>query len=451
MAGFDLKRLKDEGIAHVSYLVSSGGEAAVIDPRRDCHEYVRMAEDGGLRIRHILQTHRDEDYVTGAPELASLTGAQIAHGDFEFKYGRTAGDGEAFPIGPMTLTALATPGHTPESMSYVLSGPDGPVGVFTGDALFVGEVGRTDLADPKRTKEFAGMLHDSLHGRILKLGPNVRVWPSHGAGSVCGGAISSRDESTIMEETKTNHALHLRKDDFIAMKAWEASVLEKAQYFKRMERMNRDGPPLVQGTVRPISCGEAEDMGTAMVIDVREPSEFAESHILKSVNMPMSILGGYAGWVVPDDRPLVLVGGEMDAARAAVELGRVGLDDVRGRLLFDEWSSSGGAVASRSQIKPGDLSRRMESDGTPALVDVRSAREFAEGHVPGAINVFVGQLPERMGEVPHGEVAVMCLTGKRGSLAASLLRAAGRDAVNVEGGLEAWRSAGLRTVGGPDA
>ena len=248
------ERIKSEGLAHNSYLIGSGGIAAVIDPRRDCQVYADLARQRGLRITYIFETHRNEDYVIGSLELSHVTGAEIYHcPGLEWKYGNELRDGQEFRFGSLRLTALHTPGHTDESMSYVLvdaaSGPASVV-VFTGDALFAGDVGRTDLYGAEQTPRLAATLYDSLFNRILPLGDGTMLCPAHGAGSVCGMNISNRDESTLGIERVQNPLLQIKdRDAFVRYKVAEKP--ERPYYFSRMEKMNLEGPPVLGSLPAP--------------------------------------------------------------------------------------------------------------------------------------------------------------------------------------------------------
>lgn len=220
------ERIKSEGIAHNSYFIGSGSDAAVIDPRRDCQIYVDLAQQYGLKIKHIFETHRNEDYAIGSVELNNLTGAGIYHGPgLDWKYGNTLRDGYEFQIGNLRLTAIHTPGHTDESMSYAVADPscgEAPVMVFTGDALFVNDVGRTDLYGPEEGPRLASSLYDSIFSKLLPLGDGVILCPGHGAGSVCGLNIADRDESTLGIERVQNPVLQIKnRDDFIKYKVAE--------------------------------------------------------------------------------------------------------------------------------------------------------------------------------------------------------------------------------------
>ena len=242
------ERIKSEGTAHNSYLIGSGSDAAIIDPRRDCQIYLDLAQQKGLKIKYIFETHRNEDYVIGSVELNNLTKAEIYHGPgLDWKYGNTLRDGQEFQIGNLRLIAFHTPGHTDESMSYAvadLSSGEAAVMVFTGDTLFVDSVGRIDLYGPKEAPRLASNLYDSIFHKLLTLGDGVILCPAHGAGSACGLNIGDRDESTLGIERAQNPVLQIKnKDDFIKHKVAEQP--ESPPYFRQMERYNLEGPPLL--------------------------------------------------------------------------------------------------------------------------------------------------------------------------------------------------------------
>jgi hydroxyacylglutathione hydrolase len=241
--------IKSEGLAHLSYFIGSEDEALVIDPRRDCQVYIDLARRKGMKIKYIFETHRNEDYIIGYLELKCLTDAKTYHGiGVDFKYGNYLDDGQEFSFGSMKLTALHTPGHTDESMSYILVDLDTgqePIVVFTGDALFIGDVGRTDLYGPKEAPRMASNLYDSIFNKILPLGDEIILCPAHGAGSVCGGTIAKREHSTLGLERIQNPVLQkTEKEEFVKFKVEEK--LEFPPYFEKMEQNNLQGPPLLQ-------------------------------------------------------------------------------------------------------------------------------------------------------------------------------------------------------------
>jgi hydroxyacylglutathione hydrolase len=452
-----LKKVKSEGLAHLSYLVGSDGKAAVIDPRRDCQVYMDIAEEEGLRITHILETHRNEDYVTGSRELASMSGAPILHGKAHFGYGQQIGEGDEIDMGQAVLRALRTPGHTLDSMSYALmdrsAGPE-VIGVFTGDALFVGEVGRTDLFGPERIEELAAQLFDSLNMKLKPLGPGVIIYPAHGAGSACGGSISNREESTIGLELLQNPALKLAdKESFVAMKMKER--IEKPYYFTKMEEVNLQGQPVLGRLPQPPSLSPKDFRTRAaegrIVLDVRAPTAFATAHALDAISIPREVLPNYAGWMLGYDCPILLVLDENgDIQKVVTELVRIGYDRIDGYLRdgMEGWTKAGQPIASFPAITGVGLHDRLAAGEDIFILDVRTNKEWAEGRIDGAAHIFVGHLTKRMGEVPRDRpVAVMCSSGLRGSLGASLLQNAGYGQIfNVLGGMSGWKQAGLPVI-----
>ena len=269
-----LEKIKTPGLSHLSYLVGSGGKAAVIDPRRDCECYVEMARAAGLEITHIFETHRNEDLVSGAPILAALTGARVLHGPnaaADVVYAETAREGDAFEIGQLTIRVLETPGHTDDHLAFVLHDtayPDGPVGVFTGDALFVGDVGRTDFY-PDRKREVAGLLYDSLQ-KVLALGDQVILYPAHGAGSVCGSGMAEREFSTVGHERANNPRLQFAgREAFIDFKVGENHY--QPPYFRLMERLNLSGGDPAPRVMRPrrLSLAELGALEVDHLVDIR--------------------------------------------------------------------------------------------------------------------------------------------------------------------------------------
>jgi hydroxyacylglutathione hydrolase len=450
-----LKKVKAEGLAHLSYLVGGTCRAAVIDPRRDCQAYLDIADEADLRITHILETHRNEDYVTGSRELQAVTGARILHGALEFGYGELVREGDQIDLGVVVLKALSTPGHTPESMSYVLydttSGPP-PVGVFTGDTLFVGEVGRTDLMGNEVKMALASQLYDSLHEKLVPLGPSTIVYPAHGAGSACGGSISNREESTIGQEMEQNRALRMSRDVFMAMK--EREVMEKPYYFTKMEEVNLAGQPVLGSwpsppLLSPSGLREAMSRGAA-VLDVRPPTSFAGGHIPGSISIPGEVVANYAGWMLKYGTPIALVADGLEGGREAVRaLIRTGYEAIVGRLAggVEAWAKAGMEVASLPLITPSELHCRLAAGEDITILDVRTGREREEEWVEGSMHIFAGYLTSRMAEVPRGRpVAIMCSSGLRGSLGASILKPQGLEVINVLGGMGGWKRSGLPTV-----
>ena len=448
------ERVRSEGLAHLSYFIGSENDAAVIDPRRDCQIYLDLARREEMTIRHIFETHRNEDYVIGSLELANLTGAEIHHGPvLDFKYGESLKDGQEFHFGALKLTAIHTPGHTDESMSYILTdlaAGEEPVMVFTGDTLFVGDVGRTDLYGPDEAPRLAENLYDSIFLKLLPLGDHVIICPAHGAGSVCGGAIGEREESTLGLERVQNPALQkTRKEDFIQFKLAEHH--ERPPYFRMMERYNLEGPSLLGGLPNPSPLSPREfqrqmELG-AVVVDTRMPSAFGGAHIKGSYSIWLSGLPSFAGWVLPYDKPILLVlEDRADLEDAVRYLVRLGYDRIAGYLRggVETWYIEALPVEHLGLLTVDELKKRLDRGDDLLTLDVRGEGEWDDGHIEGALHIYVGHLQERLKEVARGRpIATICSVGNRASLGSSILRREGyREVYNVLGGMTAWRAAG---------
>jgi len=442
--------ITSEGISHHSYLISGSGEAWVIDPRRDCGIYLEKAHKKGLRITHIMETHRNEDYVTGSLELASRTGARIWHADvqLDYQYGYPVEEGQEWKLGGTKLEAIHTPGHTPGSMSYLLRDPAGePWMVFCGDALFPGDVGRVDLLGMDRAGELAGMLYDSLFGKLLGLGDEVIVCPAHGAGSVCGSAIADRQRTTIGLERKLNPMLQFReKKEFIAKAARQ---MERPPYFEKMEELNIQGPRLLGNLPIPTPMNPKEfsrKIPDSQVLDTRMELGFSAAHIPGALSIWLGGVPGFAGWVLSYEKPLLLVTEEPDASTAVARLSRLGYDNIEGHLSGGllAWHTAGMESASVKTLTVQDLCTFLDEGRKPHILDVRSKKELdKEGRIPGALHIHITQLPSRITEVPSDkEVHIFCGSGLRSMIAASLLKRKGKDNIAVIlGGIAGWSSA----------
>ncbi|MEM2123719.1 MAG: MBL fold metallo-hydrolase [Methanolinea sp.] len=448
-----LQKVRSEGLSHNSYFVSDGGQAAVIDPRRDCEVYLDIAAATGSRIIHIFETHRNEDYATGSLELSARTGASIYHGAaLDFSFGRPVREGDTFHVGRLELEVLETPGHTPESISLVLrdlSVSRDPIFLFSGDALFSGDVGRTDLLGPEKAEWAAGTLYDSLHTKILPLGDGVIVCPAHGAGSVCGGDISDLEFTTVGYERAHNPCFLLGREEFVARKKAEHHY--RPPYFTTMEKVNREGPPVLSHLPRPVPLDPkefAEKVGAgAQVIDVRSPEAFGGGHVPGSISLWKDGIPSFAGWVLSYDRPILVVDDPGEPPGTVVQrLVRLGYDAFAGYLAggFPAWSRAGKTVDKVETWSAATLHDSLDKERL-VLLDVRDRKNRdAHGFIMGSRHIYVGELPSRLGELPRNQkVAVYCDAGFKGSLAASILRAAGFERVaNVLGGFAAWRAAG---------
>jgi len=450
-----LEKIRSEGLAHLSYLIGDGNRAAVIDPRRDIDVYVETARRNGARITHVFETHRNEDYVIGSIELARKTGAEIYHGSqLDFKFGNPVAGGDTFTLGDLKLNILHTPGHTDESISIALYDTgfgDRPAAVFTGDVLFIGQVGRTDFY-PDRARKVAGLQYDSIFNTLLPLGDQTILFPAHGSGSICGSGMASREFSTLGYERQFNPAL--QKDSrqaFIDAKIDE--ITYQPPYFRQMEKYNLEGPPLLDSlpAPRPFSADAFAEIADrkALVVDLRSPEAFSGAYIPGSYAIPLGMLPGFAGWFFDYDKELALVVNSYDEARTAIRyLVRLGYDRVAGYLdgSLEGWEITGRKYGQITSVYAGEIQDRMRKGY--ALLDVREIDEWNAGHLEGATNIYVGELPGRLAEVPKDRpVITFCGSGRRAIIAASILRQNGFEQVeNCLGSMAACKNVGCKIV-----
>jgi hydroxyacylglutathione hydrolase len=445
-------------LAHASYLIGSEGEAAVIDPQRDVEQYLAEAAAQGLRIKYVVETHLHADFVSGHRELAERAGAEIVFGakaGAAFPH-RAVKEGDELGVGRLTLRVLETPGHTPESISLlVFDADDGsqPRMVLTGDTLFVGDVGRPDLAGSRgyTPAQMAAMLYDSLHEKLLALPDAVEVYPAHGAGSMCGRNISKETFTTVGEQRRSNYALRpMTKEEFVRLMT--SDLPEAPAYFPQDAEINRAGAAPLDALPCPAALSPAEvaelAAGGHLILDLRSAAEFGAGHLPGSINVGLA--GQFASWagaLIPLGTSLVLVSAdERQIAEAVIRLARVGHDRVRGYLAggVTAWREAGYEVAMVRQISVTELRRLLSERADLQLLDVRRPAEYAAGHAPRAVSVPLSpRLAEQAALDPERPVAVICAGGYRSSAATSLLGRAGvRDLCNVEGGTAAWVSAG---------
>jgi glyoxylase-like metal-dependent hydrolase (beta-lactamase superfamily II)/rhodanese-related sulfurtransferase len=445
-----------KGLAHSSYLVAGSRTCAIVDPRRDVGLYLEAAADMGVRITHILETHLHADFVSGHMDLAQTTGAAIyapRAGKSKFKH-VAVGQGDTFRIEDMEFCVLDTPGHTPEHISYVVCdrarGADAAA-VFCGDTLFVGDVGRPDLF-PGIAEKLASSLFDSLHKKLLKLPDSCMVYPAHGAGSLCGRAMGAMRTSTIGYERRYNAALQIRdRGAFIA--SLTTNMPAAPDHFSRCSAINGAGPVLTARTpalaaLTPAAFrARAQRKGT-VVLDTRGYEAFGGQHVPGAWHIDF---GGnfatFAGWVVPPGSDVLLVSSdEAEAREARVWLQRVGLDNVPGFLAggMFEWTKAGLPTAHVPQISSQELYALTRKGGPLQLVDVRSPREFEANHIEGAINIPAPALRSEPKQLrPDAATVLVCSTGHRSSLGASLLAQRGFDNLfNVAGGMTGYSAAG---------
>ena len=455
----DLELFHTPGLGDASYLLASGDEAVLVDPQRDAWRFVEAARRRGWRIRHVLETHVHNDYLSGALETRAATGAEVvapARGRYEFEH-RPVDEGDAVEVGGLRLTALATPGHTPEHLAWLVTDPDGapaadePVAAFTGGSLLVGSVGRTDLLGPALTDALTHDQQRSLQ-RLASLPPATRILPTHGAGSFCSaGPVGLRRTTTIAAEQLANPAFQLAGGPPETFRAAALAGLGRyPAYYAHMAALNRTGPRVLGQLSLPPALDPAAfeaAAARATIVDARARDAFASGHIRGSLNIELeSAFSGYVGWLVEFGAPVLLVLPEaLDAlAEATTELLRIGYEQVPGWLAggADAWAASGRSLATYDTTTMSDLAaERRSGDAKGVLLDVRQPIEWHdEGVVPGSEHIFVADLPGRVGELPAGEpVTVFCRSGHRASMAASILERAGVDVRLVaEGGAGTW-------------
>ncbi len=472
------ERFEPNGLSHFSYAVGCqrAGRVAICDPQRDIDVYLRWAESEGVTISDVIETHIHADYASGAKELADETGARLALSaydageQFDVSYPhRELGEGDVVEIGAVRIEALHTPGHTPEHLAFLVydgaRSTDVPELMLSGDFLFVGSIGRPDLLGEEETRGLAKAMFRSVREKLTGLPDGLEIHPAHGAGSMCGAGMSGRPMSTLGFERAANAYLDpsLTEERFLDMLL--GSVPPFPPYYRRMKRLNADGPPALRGmpgldAVAPRRFRTLLDEGY-VAIDLRPPSAYGGDHVPGAFSIALAPpLSTWAAWVVPYETPILLIGPD-DSAPAAISeavraLVRVGLDDVAGYLRggMTAWHEEGLPVARTAQISPAELHGARESGTRVALVDVRSDGEWDEAHVAGALHIPGGALAERIGEIPRDteRIAVICGSGYRSSVATSVLERAGLagsvSVANVAGGMTAWRNAGLPVTSG---
>ncbi len=445
-------------LAHASYLIGSDGEAVVVDPQRDVDQYIKEAEHHGFQIKYVIETHLHADFVSGHRELAARTGAEIVFGKeagASFPH-RAVKDGDEIRIGKVTLQVMETPGHTPESISLLVVDTEissQPQKILTGDTLFVGDVGRPDLAGGKgyTPAMMAGMMYDTINSKLLKLADDVEVYPAHGAGSMCGRNMSAETFSTIGEQRQSNYALQpMAKDDFVRMMT--VDMPEAPAYFPRDAEINRTGAASLAEVPRPaaLTPQQVKDLAGHQILDVRAAAEFGAGHLPGAINIG---LGGqfaiWAGTLLAMDIPIVIVAeSEEKAAEAVVRLARVGIESVKGYLAggVAAWSNAGFEVAAVPQITVNELKELLGSHTPLQILDVRRPPEYEGGHVPHAQTAPLLSLQKNFQTLaldPAKPTAVICAGGYRSSAATSILEQHGfTDLLNVTGGTSAWIAAG---------
>ncbi|MBD3406950.1 MAG: MBL fold metallo-hydrolase [Candidatus Lokiarchaeota archaeon] len=447
--------IKQDGLAHLSYFVSSDDEAIVIDPRRDAQIYIDLANKHQVEIKYVFETHRNEDYVIGSLELQNrYPSLKIGHSkETKFKYGEIKlGDEDEFKVGSVKVVAMHTPGHTNDSMCYMLidsSVSNDPIVIFTGDTLFSNEVGRTDLVDIKLHEEQSEKLYHSLTEKVMKLPDGVIVYPAHGAGSVCGGDIADRDFTTIGYERVNNVWLDMDESEFIEAKLNQGLIL--SPYFKRCEHLNTVGPELISN----LPCTEAFTVDRLeeflkgsenTVIDTHNIEYFMREHIPKTVSLSMDSIGLLAGWALQEKHSFVFVLDDLenlDEARAS--LLRVGLDNIVGYLQtgVSGWKKSGRNTESMKNYGLKELKELAEA-GDIEIIDVRQPHEFESGHIESSFNAPLTHIREKMPKIDKSTPkAAICGVGLRSTTAASILKKNGFMNIGVPlDGLKGWMKKG---------
>lgn len=456
-----LRYFYDDRLAQASYLVGCAqtGEALVVDPMRNILPYLKAAEKEGLRITHITETHIHADFVSGSRELAAATGAAVYLSDMgtpDWKYDWAddpnvllVRDGDAWKVGNVRIEVLHTPGHTPEHISFLLTdtrGADRPMGIFTGDFLFVGDVGRPDLLEEAAgyvgTKEAGAREQFHSVERFKQLPDYLQIWPGHGAGSACGKALGAVPSSALGYEKLFNPAFQFTDEDAFA--AWLLDGQpEPPRYFAQMKRVNKAGPALLRTLEQPAHYGrptlDAVLQDGAAVFDLRSRGEFAWAHVPGTVNIPVTgtNYSTYAGWFVDYERPLYLIVPSLDALPGILtDLRAIGVDYLPGYFGPD-------VAAHDTQPLPvittEEVARRLPQNGL-TILDVRNRSEYAERRVVGAKHIPLGYLPDRLGEIPQDRpVITVCASGYRSQIAASILQAEGfKNVATLAEGDECW-------------
>ena len=440
-------------LAHASYYIGSGDEAAIIDPQRDIQHYLDEAEANGQKIKYIIETHSHADFVSGHLELAGVTGAQIIYGqraNTEFPTLKVR-DGDNLNVGHIELTFMETPGHTPESITILARNTeleDEPLKMFTGDTLFIGDVGRPDLIGSKgfTAEQMGSMLYDSLHNKIMPLPDKTEVYPAHGAGSLCGKSLSKETWSTLGEQRKFNYALKpMTREEFIKVVASDQP--EVPAYFPVSASQNLKGSialselpaPKVMTTIEVLSFD-------GVVVDVRRSTEYGAAHVPNSVNIWLQ--GQFASWagtMIPIGTPIAIVADTQEQVdEAFMRLARVGHETVKGYIFMSDFE---GETKTTEQVSVEEVADLTETEKFLQFVDVRRSAEYANGHAIRTVNIPLDRLPREIDRLdPNVPTYVICQSGYRSSLGTSIMENAGFSKVyNVTGGTKAWTEADLST------
>jgi hydroxyacylglutathione hydrolase len=448
-----------EGLGHQSHLIvdEASGSAAVVDPRRDVDVYMEAAHRSGVRITHILETHVHNDYVTGARELAAQTGAIIvasAQDPLRYPY-RAVHEGDDIQVGTLHFQVVETPGHTPHHISYAVYEQDQrePTALFSGGSLLAGNAGRTDLLGDAWTLTLTRQQYHTLRRLLDTLPGQVRVYPTHGAGSFCMASASTPAHSTTIAQERLTSPAVLAKDEGDFVKRQLAGYIAYPAYYRYMHDINVGGPSIIgrlpePPVLRPNEVQSRMEHGVALV-DGRSRSAFAREHIPGALNIELdSSFGTYVGWLLPFNQPIMLLIEDEEGRReAVVQLIRIGYEQFEGYLEggLAEWKAAAMPTEEFELIDVDTLYRRWQNHTPMPILDVRRDEEWSQGHIPHAQHLHLAELPQRIDEVPHDEpVALICRTGHRAEIAASILAATGRKVIAVgQGGMADWMERGL--------
>jgi hydroxyacylglutathione hydrolase len=456
-----IKQFEVTGLAQYSYVLSSEGEAIVIDPMRDFNRYTQYANEQGLAIKYVTETHIHADFVSGALALAEATGAELAVSSYDeqpYPYSmkhHSRHIGDVLRVGKLRLESLHTPGHTPEHLSFVLFDEERdasqPLALFTGDFLFVGSLGRPDLLGEEAKHRLAHELYRSLHERIASLPDGVQIYPGHGAGSLCGSGMSERAESTLGYERSIQPLFKLDEQTFVGEIL--ASVPPMPSYYPRMKELNAKGAVSVAVLPGNKALSAADVLAllpdkAITVIDLRRPEAFGGAHIPGSINIGAGQnLSLWAGWLIKPEQKLILVNDQGDDEEARRSLARVGLDHIEGFLQhgIPAWVDAGMDFTQTKQLSTQAVAAR---DADIRILDVRSDTEWKAGHIQDADHMPLGELWDRKGELPlDAGIIAVCGSGYRSSIAASLLQMAGFANIrSMSGGMKAWNQRRLPTI-----
>jgi glyoxylase-like metal-dependent hydrolase (beta-lactamase superfamily II)/rhodanese-related sulfurtransferase len=450
----DFELFVTPGLGDNSYLLTSGGEAALIDPQRDAWRFLEAAERLNTRVRYVFETHVHNDYISGACEARAANGADIvapARGGYAFDYA-AAEEGAEFRLGALRIVALETPGHTPEHISWLVyeDGNEAPAALFSGGSLLVGSAGRTDLLGAAHTDELTRSQFRTMR-RLAELPDSLQVLPTHGAGSFCASSAPAMTRVTTIGEERMRNVALTETEEPAFMRRQLSGLLSYPKYYAHMAPINRTGPailhrqPAVPALMPEDVAGHSSRR--AWILDTRSRFEFAKKHIPGSLNIELnSSFGTYAGWLLPFDDPLVLVlpdpGEHATMHDAVLQLARIGFDRVLGYLDggIDAWESSGRKLQSYETCDIDDVCHVILSGEDPYLLDVRQQNEWDAGHVPGSQHIFIGELMERISEVPSDRtIWIACASGYRAAMAASILAREGRKVrLMAHSGVPEW-------------